>query len=93
MKERANKTHYINPEHPVYVVQGTGGALIDIKYVSPTPEWSVKKASIHGYGRITIKGGHLRYQFKTIPGGNIHDEWHIIKDIKSKNKKEEVRKE
>ena len=37
MKERANKTHYVNPEYPVYVVQGTAGALIDMKYVNPRP--------------------------------------------------------
>lgn len=28
VKEGANRTHYVNPKAPVYVVQGTAGALI-----------------------------------------------------------------
>jgi len=51
----------VNPEHPVYVVQGTAGALIKGKFVSPAPEWSAKTFKNYGYGRITIKGGDLRY--------------------------------
>jgi acid phosphatase type 7 len=82
-KERTNKTHYVNPEHPVYVVQGTAGALIKGKFLTPTPEWSAKTSKSYGYGRITIKGDDLRYQFITIPGGLVKDEWHIIKDGKS----------
>lgn len=79
MKERSNSTHYIDPEHPVYVVQGTAGALIKGKFVSPTPEWSCKRAMHYGYGRITIKGSQLKYQYITIPSGRIADEWTIVK--------------
>ena len=82
VKNNCNKTHYINPQHPVYVVQGTGGAFIKTKYLTQ-PEWSVKRSSLNGYGRVTIKGGHLKYQFVTIPGGKITDEWNIIKDVNS----------
>ena len=28
VKTNANHTHYVNPEAPVYIVQGTAGALI-----------------------------------------------------------------
>ena len=73
MKKGTNKTHYIDPQYPVYAVQGTGGALIDIKYVSPAPQWSAKKSSSYGYGKIKITGGHLRYQYVTIPGGKVMD--------------------
>lgn len=65
------------------MVQGTGGAFIKTKYLTQ-PEWSVKRSSSNGYGRITIKGGHLKYQYITIPGGNVHDEWNIIKNVDPK---------
>ena len=42
MKDRANHTHYMYPEYPVYVVQGTAGALIKGKFIRPSPEWSAK---------------------------------------------------
>jgi hypothetical protein len=82
MKATANLTHYINPEHPVYVVQGTAGALIKGKFVTPTPEWSCKRALHYGYGRITIKGNQLKYQYITIPSGRVADEWTIVKNPK-----------
>ena len=89
VKGKSNKTHDIEPQHPVYVVQGTGGAFAKTKYLTQ-PEWSVKRSSFNGYGRITIKGGHLKYQYLTIPGGKISDEWNIIKTLKSdKTAKEE----
>jgi len=81
MKERANHTHYMYPEHPVYVVQGTAGALVKEKFLKPTPEWSARRFQKYGYGRITIKGGHLKYQCITIPMGRVADEWNIIKNV------------
>ena len=56
MKKDTTKNRYVNPEHPVYVVQGTSGAMLKNKWVSPTPEWSARRLSRYGYGRITIKG-------------------------------------
>jgi hypothetical protein len=44
-----------------------------MKYEKPTPEWSAKRSSSYGYGRVKITGGHLRYQFVTIPGGKVSD--------------------
>ena len=63
------------------MVQGTGGAFIKAKYLTQ-PEWSVRRLSANGYGRVTIKGGHLKYQFVTIPGGKVQDEWSIVKEGK-----------
>jgi hypothetical protein len=49
--------------------------------MKPVPEWSAKKFDRYGYGRIIIKGGHLKYQSITIPMGRVTDEWNIIKDV------------
>lgn len=46
----------MNPKAPVYIVQGTAGALISAKFVEPKPEWSVTRQDKYGYGRMTIKG-------------------------------------
>lgn len=81
MKDRTNHTHYMSPDHPIYVVQGTAGALIKGKFVKPAPEWSAKTSELYGYGRVTIKGGHLKYQYITIPTGRIVDEWNIVKNV------------
>ena len=81
MKQRSNHTHYMYPQYPVYVVQGTAGALANSKYVNPAPEWSAKRAKAYGYGRITIKGNTLKYQYRTIPLGKVEDEWHIVKNF------------
>jgi hypothetical protein len=69
----------MNPKHPVYVVQGTAGALIKGKFVTPTPEWSCKRSLQYGYGRIIVKGSQLKYQYITTPSGKIADEWTIVK--------------
>ena len=36
-KSGVNHTHYINPQAPVYMTQGTAGALIKEKFVKPAP--------------------------------------------------------
>ena len=82
VKEGTNLTHYINPKHPVYVVQGTAGALVTSKFLTPAPDWSCKRGMHYGYGRITIKGDNLSYQYITIPSGRIADEWTIVKNGK-----------
>lgn len=37
VKAGANHTHYIDPQAPVYVVQGTAGALVREKFIKPAP--------------------------------------------------------
>lgn len=53
--------HYYNPEHPVYVVQGTAGGLIRNNWKEPQPSWSIKRELKYGYGRITIQYNTLKY--------------------------------
>jgi hypothetical protein len=33
-----------------------------------------------GYGRISIKGNHLKYEFISLPVGKVVDTWNIVKD-------------
>lgn len=63
----------MNPKFPIYVVQGTAGALIKDKWVTPTPEWSIKRIKRYGYGKISIKNNVLKYQFINGPGGKVLD--------------------
>ena len=41
--------------------------------------WSLKRILRYGYGRITIRGNTLQYQFITVPSGKVVDEWTITK--------------
>lgn len=36
---------------------------------------------MYGYGRISIKGNTLKYQYVVIPSGRVYDEWSIIKSV------------
>jgi hypothetical protein len=80
-----NHTHYIDPQAPVYMTQGTAGALIKEKFVKPAPEWSASRQDKYGYGKIIIKGNRLKYQFISIPAGRISDEFTIVKSSKTDN--------
>lgn len=80
LKQGTNHTHYVDPAAPVYVVQGTAGALIRERFVKPAPEWSVTRQEKYGYGRMIIKGNTLKYQFISIPAGRVSDEWTIVKN-------------
>jgi hypothetical protein len=68
----------------VYIVQGTAGALINEKWVSPSPEWSMKRFLKYGYGQITIKANYLKYEYLTLPVGQVVDSWYIIKDTEGR---------
>ena len=35
--EHHDEKYYVNPKTPIYVVQGTGGALINEKWLDPAP--------------------------------------------------------
>lgn len=35
---------------------------------------------LFGYGRITIKENHLKYDFISLPVGKVVDSWNIVKD-------------
>lgn len=72
-KDGSDANHYIKPKYPVYVVQGTAGALMGYKWISPTPEWSAKKGTTYGFGKIEIKANSLKYQYISAAGGKVLD--------------------
>lgn len=39
----------------------------------------MKRISKYGFGKIVITGNVLKYQFVSIMGGTILDEWYIMK--------------
>jgi hypothetical protein len=80
IKDGHKENHFYNPTAPVYVVQGTAGALIRETYIKPQPEWSIKRMNKYGYGKIQIKGNTLKYQFISAMTGRIVDEWYITKE-------------
>jgi acid phosphatase type 7 len=60
---------FTNPAAPIYVVQGTAGAVIWEKWVEPAPAWSRTRAQLYGYGRMNTERDtqhgvdRLTYQF------------------------------
>lgn len=61
---------FVNPPHPIYVVQGTAGAMILETLVDPQPAWSAVRLQNYGWGRMdvfTYANGTsaMHYQFKT----------------------------
>ena len=76
--EGANRTHYVKPKAPIYVVQGTGGAMIRWRFVDPAPGWSAVRMDKWGFGNVEIRGGVLKYQFVDVEG-KVVDEWRIVK--------------
>lgn len=60
-------------------MQGTAGALIHETWIDPIPEWSLIRMQRYGFGRITITGNALKYQFVSTLGGAVLDEWYLIK--------------
>ena len=71
---------YVDPQAPLYVLQGTSGAFQKEKFVDPLPAWSAfAKNGAYGYGIMTIDGAkQLEYTFVDTNGG-VQDAWRIIK--------------
>lgn len=60
--EGSTENVYLNPQAPVYMTQGTAGALMRERWIKPIPEWSAKRYERYGYGRIRIHdNGTLHY--------------------------------
>lgn len=72
-----------NPGAPAYVVQGTGGCLLDLdrtEWVSPTPAWSaVREREHYGYALMTANATHLHYAFRLERDNSVYDEMWIVK--------------
>ncbi len=80
LTEGHKEDHFYNPKAPVYVVQGSAGALIREKWINPKPEWSLRRMLHYGYGRIQIKGKTLKYQYIAAVNSKVVDEWFITKE-------------
>ena len=75
----ANGT-YVSPRAPVYIVQGSSGAMQRETFVAPPPAWSaVAVDQIYGFGRLAFSGAtSLRYEFVDTTGA-VRDAWGITK--------------
>jgi len=74
---------FTKPDWPIYMVQGTAGALIVEKWIDPQPAWSANRQLAYGYGRMQIQvsgSNHtLHYQYKSGMAGTVLDELIIYK--------------
>ena len=73
---------YTNPSAPAYVVQGTGGCLLNLGHTwnEPAPQWSAVRTSSHyGYGMLDANSTGLRWRFLLEADGSVFDEFSIIK--------------
>lgn len=75
----ANNT-YTNPGAPIYIVQGTSGAMQEETFVTPTPVWSlVRTNGVWGFGRMTVNGTSLlTYEFVDTQG-EVQDSFSIVR--------------
>ncbi len=73
-------SRYRNPGAPVYIVQGTSGAVQREKFVNPVPSWSAFRLNgAYGYGIMEVTGaGLLEYRFVDL-SGDVKDAWRIVK--------------
>jgi acid phosphatase type 7 len=75
-----NTTLYVSPGAPVYVVQGTSGAVQRETFVDPPPPWSGTRSNgVYGFARLTLTGGtRLDWEFVDMYGA-VQDAWAIVK--------------
>jgi len=71
---------YIYPKATAHVVQATAGVFTDSDYIQPQPDWSAARNDYWGYGRMTVNGTHLHYEFLHQEDNSVNDEFWIIKD-------------
>lgn len=70
----------MNPKAPIYITQGTAGAMIREKWLEPTPEWSAGKNLKFGYGRMTFFPNNTIYYEDRSHLGKVLDEFYLIKN-------------
>ncbi len=83
MGEGSTTNIYKNPGAPVYIVQGTAGALIRSRnyFVQPQPEWNSVRVAHYGFGHAHFyANGTFHYEYYHHRSNNIRDEFFIIKD-------------
>ena len=75
---------YDNPGAPIYIVQGTSGADLDIdKWISPIPAWNLVHQSYYGFGRLEMSsvGGTRVLNYTSVDtDGKPRDVWSITKN-------------
>jgi hypothetical protein len=70
---------YVNPRAPMYVTQGTSGALPENVFYDPPPVWSAARDLVgFGYGRLQVSATSLRWEYVSV-GGKTIDSWGINK--------------
>lgn len=73
---------YTNVHSPVIIVQGTGGAYYDDKWISPQPWWSKSRVIKYGYGRVTVSidkiQKRLDYEYLIENDKSIYDQFSIV---------------
>lgn len=80
---------YHDPGAPVYITQGTSGAVLDFtkNWISPQPAWSEARSELHyGFGRMglsaTASAFTLAYDFVD-KDGTVQDHFSIVKTRKA----------
>jgi len=78
--ENTTMPTFVDPPAPIYVVQGTSGALPENVFFDPAPAWSAKRfLGSFGYGRVTVTGAeHLLWEFVGLYG-EVLDAWAVNK--------------
>ncbi|CAF1431275.1 unnamed protein product [Adineta ricciae] len=73
---------YTNVRSPVIVVQGTGGALDNDKWIQPQPWWSKSRMIAYGYGRVTVSVNEtqrrLHYECLLEHDRSVFDQFSIV---------------
>ena len=70
---------YVNPGAPIYVVQGTSGALPENVFFDPPPVWSAaRNLGSFGYGRLHVNASALAYEYVGLTGV-VLDQFEIYK--------------
>jgi len=79
-----NSTYFEDPAAPIYIVQGTAGALQIEKWVTPQPAWSLIRQQYYGFGRMDIEGNTIRYYYKNWQDGSVLDSFTLVKNSKKR---------
>ena len=71
---------YVNPGAPIYIVQGSSGAVQEESWVTPQPVWSAFRIEdVYGYGIMEITGANLLEYYFVDTQRQIWDQWRIVR--------------
>jgi hypothetical protein len=73
---------YVNPGAPIYILQGSSGAMQEEAWVTPAPAWSAFRTDgedVWGYGIMNVRGANLlEYEFVDT-NRVVQDAWRIVR--------------